>query len=99
MRAGVVYGVELTVHVEHGNLLSLHLDQLAVVRFKLARLRYFDIFGHASLLNRSTFLRRAVLSGLLKTLDALIVPDVVRRNIGSLAGSPTIQPLALYSQH
>jgi len=65
MRTGVVDGVQLTVHIEQGDLLSLHLDQLAVVRFKLARLRYFDIFRHASLLSRSTFLRRAVLSGLL----------------------------------
>jgi hypothetical protein len=47
----------------------LRLDQLAVVRFKLARLRYFDISGHASLLDRSTFLRRAVLSGWVKTPD------------------------------
>src|SRR6266849_11048005 len=58
MRTGVVDGVELTV--EQGDLLSLHLNQLAVVRFKLARLRYFDIFGHANLLDRSTILRRAV---------------------------------------
>src|SRR5450759_2911550 len=87
MRTSAVDGVELTVHVEQGDLLSLHLDQLAVVRFKLARLRYFDIFGHAGLLDRSTFLRRAVLSGLLKTLDALSVPVVVRRNIGSPGGS------------
>src|ERR1035437_635725 len=86
MRTSVVDGVELTAHVEQGDLLSLHLDQLAVVRFKLARLRYFDIFGHAGLLDRSTFLRRAVLSGLLKTLDALSVPVVVRRNIGSRRG-------------
>jgi hypothetical protein len=27
MRTGVVDGVELTVHVEQGDLLSLHLDQ------------------------------------------------------------------------
>src|SRR6266852_6288319 len=80
MRTGVVDGVELTVHVEHGDLLSSHLDQLAVVRFKLARLRYFDIFGHASLLDRSTFLRRAVLSGSVKTLDALSVPVVALTN-------------------
>src|SRR5229473_8012309 len=60
MRTGVVDGVELTVQVEQGDLLSLHLNQLAVVRFKLARLRYFDIFGHANLLDRSTILRRAV---------------------------------------
>src|SRR5216683_2825580 len=86
MRTGVVDGVELTVHVEQGDLLSLHLDQLAVVRFKLARLRYFDIFGHASLLDRSTFLRRAVLSGLVKTPDALSAPDVARRNTGSPGG-------------
>src|SRR5712671_5647161 len=60
MRTGVVDGVELTVQVKQGDLLSLHLNQLAVVRFKLARLRYFDIFGHANLLDRSTILRRAV---------------------------------------
>ncbi len=45
MRTGVVDGVELTVHVEQGDLLSLHFDQIAVVRLKLARLRYFDIFA------------------------------------------------------
>jgi len=61
MRTGIVDGVELTVQVEQGDLLSLHLNQFPVVRFKLARLRYFDIFGHASLLDHSTFLRRAVL--------------------------------------
>src|SRR5713226_2930995 len=62
MRTGVVDGVELTVQVEQGDLLSLHLNQnqLAVARFKLARLRYFDIFGHANLLGPSTILRRAV---------------------------------------
>ena len=49
MRTGVIYGVELTVHVEQGDLLSLHLDQFAEIRFKLARLRYFDIFRHTSL--------------------------------------------------
>src|SRR5258708_2610774 len=92
MRTGVVDGVELTVHVEQGDLLSLHLDQLAVVRLKLVRLRYFDIFGHASLLDRSTFLGHAVLSGLVKTPDALSVPHVVRRNIGSPRGSRPIQP-------
>src|SRR5258708_12385745 len=86
MRTGVVDGVELAVYVEQGDLLSLHLDQRAVVSFKLARMRCLDIFGHANLLNRSTFLRRAVLSGLVKTLDALSVPHVVRRNIGSRVG-------------
>src|ERR1700746_2279002 len=60
MRTSVVDGVELTVHVKQGDLLSLHLNQFPVVRFKLARLRYFDIFGHANLLDRSTFLRGAV---------------------------------------
>src|SRR6266436_4222259 len=60
MRTAVVDGVELTVYIEQGDLLSLHLNQLAVVRFELARLRYFDIFGHANLLDRSTILRRAV---------------------------------------
>src|SRR6266849_2971879 len=60
MRTGVVDGVELTVQVEQGDLLSLHLNQLSAVRFKLARLRYFDIFGHANLLDRSTILRRGV---------------------------------------
>ena len=94
MRTGVVDGVQLTVHIEQGDLLSLHLNQLSAVRFKLARLRYFDIFGHASLLDRSTFLRRAVLSGLLKTLDARSVPVVVRRNIGSPGGSRPTQRLA-----
>src|ERR1700688_4542019 len=78
MRTGVVDSVELTVHVEQGDLLSLHLDQLAVVRFKLARLRYFDIFGHTSVLDRSTSLRRAVLSRSVKTPDVLSVPHVVR---------------------
>ena len=36
MCTGVVDGVELTVDVEESDLLPLHLDQLAVVRFKLA---------------------------------------------------------------
>ena len=94
MRTGIVDGVELTVQVEQGDLLSLHLDQLAAVRFKLARLRYFDIFGHASLLDCPTFLWRVVLSGLVKTLDARSVPVVVRRNIGSPGGSRPIQPRA-----
>src|SRR5229473_3038163 len=60
MRTGIVDGVELTVQVEQGDLLSLHLNQFPVVRFKLARLRYFDIFGHANLLDPLTFLRRAL---------------------------------------
>src|SRR5712692_8750260 len=94
MRTSVVDGVELTVHVEQGDLLSLHLNQFPVVRFKLSRLRYFDIFGHANLLDRSTFLRRAVLSGLVKTPDALSAPHVARRNIGSPGGSRPIQPRA-----
>jgi hypothetical protein len=94
MRTSVVDGVELTVPVEQGDLLSFHLDELAVVKFKLARLRYFDIFRHASLLDRSTFLRRAVLSRFMKTLDALGVTVVVRRNIGSPGGSRPIQSLA-----
>ena len=45
MRTGVVDGVELTVHIEQGDLLSLHLDQLAVVRFKLARLATLTYSG------------------------------------------------------
>jgi len=94
MCTGVVDGVELTVYVEEGDRFSLHLDQLAAVRINLARLRYFDIFGHASLLDHSTFLRRAVLSGLVKTRDALAVPVVVRRNLVSPGGSRPIQTLA-----
>src|SRR6267143_182018 len=43
MRTSVVDGVELTVQVEQGDLLSLHLNQLAVVRFKLPRLRAFEV--------------------------------------------------------
>src|SRR5712692_2634342 len=54
MRTGIVDGVELTVQVEQRDLLSLHLNQFPVVRFKLARLPYFDIFGHANLLDHST---------------------------------------------
>src|SRR5438445_13724784 len=64
MRTAVVDGVELTVYIEQGDLLSLHLDQLAVVRFNLARLRHFDIFGHASLLHSLNFPGRDVLSGI-----------------------------------
>src|SRR3989304_6335315 len=55
MRTGVVNGVELAIHVEQGELLSLHLDQLAVARFDLVRLRHFDIIGHVSLLESLNF--------------------------------------------
>src|ERR1700730_3108919 len=91
MRTRVVDGVEPTVHVKQGDLLSLYLDQLTLVRFDLVSLRHFDIFGHASLLDRSTGRRRAVLSGLVKPLDALSFPVVVRRNISSPGGSRPIR--------
>jgi hypothetical protein len=65
-----------------------------VVRFKLARLATLTYSGMLASLDLLTFLRRAALSGLLKTLDALSAPLVVRRNIGSPGGSRPIQPLA-----
>lgn len=38
MHIGVVNGVELAVHVEEGNLLALHLNQLALTSFDLVSL-------------------------------------------------------------
>src|SRR5260370_26615207 len=96
MRTGVVDGVELTV--EQGDLLSLHLDQLAVVRFKLARLRYFDIFGHASLLDCPTFLWRVVLSGLGRDPRRPPCPGCRAGKLGPPRGARPIQPLACNSQ-